>query len=236
MEQIMSSDKKPKKVSVINTAKLFFNKFPYKIVFELDRSLLVVNTGRVNYRGSVWSNLSSVRADLIRRVKNKIPEGMDHRGRAEDLRYSLFIDDISVFENLTTVMKDWVVEVSMPSNETHLQLMKDNHRIRVRKTLFLKKYRFKVNIKSTWDNTFHDFVELRDWLDNLAHEDDVDRWEPSSSLRRMFRDIDKKLSRYRYVNSTYSIYMNDEEDVMMLQLWLNKHYDSAEKVVLISET
>jgi hypothetical protein len=29
--------------------------------------------------------------------------------------------------------------------------------------------------------------------------------------------------------------MNDEEDVMMLQLWLNNHYDSAEKVVLISE-
>jgi hypothetical protein len=235
MEQIMNSDQKPKKVSVINTARLFFNKFPYKIVFELDKSLLVRSNNRISYRGSVWSNLSSIRSDLIRRIKYKIPEGVEHRGRAEDIRYSLFIDDHAVFENILDTMKDYVVEVSMPTNETHLQLMKDNHRIRVRPTLFLKKYRFKVNIKSTWDNTFTDFAELRDWLDNLKHEDDVDRWELGGSLRRMFRDIGKNISRYRYVNSAYSIYLSDEEDVMMLQLWLNNYYDSAEKVVLISE-
>jgi hypothetical protein len=154
------------------------------------------------------------------------------------MHYSIFIKDETLFEELLIKLQSCVTEVAVPSSAEHRQLMEDNHRVRVRPTLFLGKYRFKVNIRNNWDNKFTDFEQLQSWLENLENEDDVDRWQPNSPLERLFQEIKQKVankSRYRYVYSKLSIYMNDDQDVMMLQLWLNNHYDGAEKAVLISE-
>lgn len=238
MARIMNSDKILKRIKVHNTARLFYNKYPYKIVFKIDESLLIRNSSRPTYRSSNWANHLELRYDLIRRVTNKMPDDTDFRSRFEDLHYSVFIKDESLFEELLIKLQDCVTEVSIPSSPEHRQLMEDNHRVRVRPTLFLGRFRFKVNIRNNWDNKFEDFEKLQDWLENLEHEDDVDRWQPNAPLERLFQEIKEnsaKKNRYRYVYSKLSIYMNDDQDVMMLQLWLNKHYDSAEKAVLISE-
>lgn len=238
MAQIMNSDKILNRIKVYNTDRLFYNKYPYKIVFKIDESQLIKSNIRPHYRSSNWANHLELRYDLIKRVKNKMPADADYRGRFEHMHYSVFVKDETLFEELLTKLQDCVTEVSIPSSVEHRQLMEENHRVRVRPTLFLGKYRFKVNIRNNWDNKFEDFEQLQIWLENLQHEDDVDRWQPNAPLDRLFREIKEnsaKKNRYRYVYSKLSIYMNDDQDVMMLQLWLNKHYDSAEKAVLISE-
>lgn len=233
---IMNSDKILNRIKVVNTARLFYNKYPYKIVFKIDESQLIENTRRPNYRGNNWANHLELRYNLIKRVKSKMPEDTDFRSRFEHMHYSVFVKDDVLFEELLTKLQDCVTEVSVPSSIEHRQLMEDNHRIRVRPTLFLGKYRFRVNIKNTWDNKFTDFAQLHDWLENLECTEDLDRWQPNSPLDRVFQELQEPVQRkYRYVYSKLSIYLNDEQDVMMLQLWLNKHYDSAEKAVLISE-
>lgn len=238
MVWIMNSDKVLDRIKIHSTARLFYGKYPYKIVFGIDESQLIKNTQRVAYRRSDWANHLELRYNLIKRVKNKMPAGTDFRSRFEYLHYSVFVRDQAVFEELLTTLQDCVTEVSIPSSEEHRQIMEDNHRIRVRPTLFLGKFRFRVNIKNNWGNKFAEFEKLQDWLENLEQSDSLDRWQANSPLERLFLEIKQQTSqrnRYRYVYSKLSIYLNDEQDVMMLQLWLNNHYDSAEKVVLLSE-
>jgi len=239
MVLIMKLGKFPESVRVNHTVKLFYRKYSYRACFKIDTSLIVESTISRNWYGSRrHSNVTQLRADLKRKIESKIPDGADFRLRCEHSVVSVYLNDETLFDDLVSKMRERLHEVTIPANESHKTVMNENHRIRVRERLFYDTFRFKVKIKNTWSERFNDFDGLKQFLDNLEVDQyNNTRWKANDPLRRVFLMTEEERSRpkYRYISSSFGVYLNDEQDVMMLQLWLNKHYDSAEKVVLISE-
>jgi hypothetical protein len=230
--------KQSPKIKVQNTVKLFYSIFSYRICFTVDQSkLLTSNTRNTWYNRNNYSNLRSLRNDLKRAIIYKLPDELECRFRDEGLIVTMYLNDEGVFNDLVSKFGDQITEITAPVNQTHKDILNQNHRIRVRKTLFYDKFRFKVCIKNTWSEKFNDFVTLKEWLENLDDDENTLRWMASLPLRKIFDKIDasgsSKLTIYSW--SSYSIFLNDEQDVMMLQLWLNNNYDSVEKVVLLTE-
>ena len=234
----MTLSKFPKGIIVSTTVKMYYKKYAYKICFTVDDELVIKsNISRGWYGQYSLSNILPLQIELKRRVIDKLPDELDCKFRAEHKIVTMYLDDEAIFEDLVARLHHCITEVSIPANNGHRQLMMDNHRIRVRNTLFLKQYRYKVNIKNGWTWKFTEFDSLKSWLDALENEDET-RWCASAPLASVLAMTTEQRSapRFRYRYSSFSIYLNDEQDVMMLQLWLNNYYDSVEKAVLISET
>lgn len=228
----------PTGIKVKYTVKRFYRSFSYRICFKIDESELVysqVNRGWYGGRRPN-SNLLQLRNDLRYRIIDQLPDELECKLRCEGENVSMYINDQTIFEDLVNRLSSSIYEVSIPVSDSHKQVMEDNHRVRVRKKLFHNKYRFKVNIKSSWTDRFANFENLYSWLQNLE-DSEGDRWAANNPLKRVFRIIDTngKYNETRYYQHNYAVYLNDDQDVMMLQMWLHHYYDSAEKAVLISE-
>jgi len=202
-----------------------------------DDKIIKSNVGRGWYGNYNRTNLYSLQTELKRKVIDNLPDELECKFRAEHKTVTMYLDDEAIFQDLIERLHYCITEVSVPTNNSHRQLMIDNHRIRVRNTLYLKQYRYKVNIKNGWTWKFTDFDSLKSWLGALDNEDGT-RWCANSPLASVLAMTSEQRSapRFRYRYSSFSIYLSDEQDVMMLQLWLNNYYDSVEKAVLISET
>lgn len=234
MEQTMSF---LKGLKVKHTVKQFYRTFSYRICFKIDESLLVYSQTRSSWYGRhPQSNLTQLRKDLRYKIIDQLPDDLECKLRSEGRYVTMYLNDEAVFEDLVTRLKPSIFDVSVPLNDSHKQIMEENHRIRVRKKLFHNKFRFKVNIKSSWNDKFAEFENLHAWLHNLDDESGI-RWAPNNPLKKVFRIIDSrgKYNETRYYWHNYAVYLNDDQDVMMLQMWLHNYYDSAEKAVLISE-
>lgn len=238
MVRTMILSKFPKGIIVSTTVKMYYKKYAYRICFTVDEDNIInSNLDRTWYGHSSRMNLFTLQTELKRKIIDKLPDELECKFRAEHKTVTMYLDDEVIFEDIVGRLHHCITEVSVPANNSHKQLMMDNHRIRVRNTLFLKQYRYKVNIKNGWTWKFTEFDSLKSWLDALDNEDGT-RWCASSPLADVLAMTAEQRAapRFRYRYSSFSIYLSDEQDVMMLQLWLNTYYDSVEKAVLISET
>jgi hypothetical protein len=234
----MTLSKFPKGIIVSTTVKMYYKKYAYRICFTVDDDRIIKsNLVRGWYAPYTRTNLYSLQTELKRKIIDHLPDELDCKFRGEHKIVTMYLDDESIFNDLVERLHYCITEVSVPTNNSHKQLMMDNHRIRVRNTLFLKQYRYKVNIKNGWTWKFTEFDSLNSWLNSLENEDGT-RWCASSPLASVLAMTPEQRAapRFRYRYSSFSIYLNDEQDVMMLQLWLNNYYDGVEKAVLISET
>jgi hypothetical protein len=234
----MALNKFPKGIRVYTTEKLYYKKYAYRICFTVDDDKIVRSNIERGWYGSYSrTNIISLQNELKRRIIDKLPDDLECKFRSEQKYVTMYLDNSEIFEDLIDRLQNCIIEISVPASENHKQLMLDNHRIRVRRTLFLKQYRYKVNIKNSWTWKFNDFDSLKNWLDAMDNEDGT-RWSANSTLATAMAMTPEQLSapRFRYRYSAFSIYLNDDKDVMMLQLLLDNYYDSVEKAVLISET
>jgi len=234
----MTLSKFPKGIIISTTAKMYYKKYAYRICFTVDNDNILKSNIRGGWHGHFSrTNLFSLQTELKRKIIDNLPDELDCKFRAEQRTVTMYLDDEAIFHDLIERLHYCITEVSVPTNNSHRQLMIDNHRIRVRNTLYLKQYRYKVNIKNGWTWKFTEFDSLKSWLDALDNEDGT-RWCANSPLASVLAMTPEQRSapRFRYRYSSFSIYLSDEQDVMMLQLWLNNYYDSVEKAVLISET
>lgn len=227
----------PKGIKVRYTIKQFYKSYSYRICFKVDEEKLVYSKVSRGWYGSQQrSNLLQLRRELKYTIFDHLPDSLECKFRGEGKYVTLYLNDDSVFKDTVSKLSYCIEEVSIPTNENHKQVMEDNHRVRVRQKLFHNKYRFKVNIKNTWNDRFTDFEKLHSWLHNLENPAG-DRWMANIPLARIFKLIDQhgKNTSNKIYWSSYGVYLNDDQDVMMLQMWLHNYYDSAEKAVLISE-
>lgn len=228
----------PDHLVTIVTERIFYKKFSYKICFRIDETELSKLKTVVNYKisHSYWTGRTVLRESLRKKITNILPENVDYRTRSEGEIVTLFIDNDDVALDIVNKLVENVKEIHLPLNDSHKKLILDNHRNRVRKTLFHNKFRYKVNIKNDWNERFRKFDELKTWLDSMGGIDDT-RWMPNSPLGSVFKmsDAERTKPKFRYRFSNYAMFLNDEQDLMMLQLWLHEWYWYTEKAVLISE-
>lgn len=221
------------KARIVYTERTFYKKYSYKLCFVIDYTPLSGLTARSS---QYWSTRTTLRRDLRKKLVAAMPD-VDYRTREEGRNVNIFLDDDAVANMITLKFQESLEEVHMPLNEQHKQLMHGNHRIRIRNKLFYNKYRYKVHVKNFVLNRFTNFEKLKYWLNSLDVENDENRWAANNPLKSAFDMSEEERTKPKFVYrfSDFAVFLNEEQDVMMLQLWLNEWYGGTEKAVLISE-
>lgn len=238
--QIMKLDdiKLPAGIKVKFIQKQYYKKYFFKLLLQID-TLMPSGIPAMSSTSSYWStpgdryrNSFEVRRRqnaLINKIKSLLTN-YDVKFRSEYTNVAVFFNDEEVLKILVSSIKERIVEFHRPLNEAHKDVIVDNRRIRVRKTLFEDRFKFKVYLTNSWKVREKRYAEFKDWLDGIEDTDGT-RWSTNATLTRMF---DTRYS-LRSMGYTVAIYLNDPEDLMMCQLKFNDQIQYIEEAVLLSD-
>lgn len=228
--------KLPDRVKVKFIQKQYYKKYFFKLLLQIDTS----NVPNAAYLAkSYWAPTFErhQKSYEIRRRQNALANKIktllvnhDAKFRSEHTDIAVFFNDEEVLKILVDDVKDRIVEFHRPLNEAHKDVIDQNRRIRVRKTLFEDRFKFKVYLTNSWKVREKRYIDFKEWLTDMD-DTNGDRWATNSTLTRMFD------SRYtlRSMGYTVAIYLNDPEDLMMCQLKFNDQILYIEEAVLLSE-
>jgi hypothetical protein len=230
--------KLPAGVKVKFIQKQYYKKYFFKLLLQIDTST-VPSTSAPFISKSYWASpLERQRSSYeIRRRQNSLANKIktllvnhDAKFRSEHTDIAVFFNDEEVLKILVDGVKDRIIEFHRPLNEAHKDVLDQNRRIRVRKTLFEEQFKFKVYLTNSWKVREKRYADFREWLQDME-DADGNRWATNSTLTRMF---DPKYT-LRAMGYTVAIYLNDPEDLMMCQLKFNDQIQYIEEAVLLSE-
>ena len=231
----------PAHVKVTATEKKYFNKYAFRVEFTVDKSLLIPNA-KQNGRGwrinNNWTNFKEIKEQLtsalvraFAEVEKTLGSEVDCRLRSEGYVINVYFAEIEILDIFisTPDLAPLIKQITAPINKQHLTSLQDSKVIRFRKSLFLRKYTYKVYLKPGFAISAAERGKINSWLDE-TYSNDKERVELNPQLRRHLVDA---LSS-RYWSSRYVIYFTDETDLMMCQLRLNEHISLVEHAVLLS--
>jgi hypothetical protein len=230
MAQIMNLDniQLPARCKVKYTQKMYYKKYIYKLIFEVDKNKLIRSQGKQTYYYAKYISYTN-RMQLINDLLKSIDQHMtndDYRLRSESIRISLFTSDINDVVSLIANMPDRLVEFERPYNDNHVQILDNFRKVVVRPSLFEKEYKFKIYLR--YDHKMREirYSPVQQFLENLDG-----KWTVNSTLTRFFNT--KMVG--RHMGYTAAVYLNSAEDLMMFQLRFNEDIAKIEEAVLISE-
>lgn len=229
MVQIMKLDDLivPKGCKVKYTQKMYYSKYIYKMVFEIDRSKLIkseVQSWR-SIRNYHYTNRLALIHDLLKELKKNIKND-DYRIRAENCSISLFTNSLDDINQLITSFSKNAIELYRPLNEQHVEVMDKFRKVVVRQSLFNKDYKFKIYLRFSFELRENRYKDVREFLENLDGE-----WAVNHILDRFFHT---KMGG-RHLGYTAAVYLNKVEDLMMFQLKFNNDINKIEEAILLSE-
>lgn len=157
----------------LKTSKLFYNKWPYKLVVRL------AGTGSVKREGCTktmeycklpdwgkWQEINKQELSLFcKRFKQF--EDKEIQLRVEYRNMSIFCDDETMLDKMTQELQFWVCEIWKPESAADLAVLKASRARKVMCDLLPHgKYQYRVKIKSMMDlNTRANF---QNWINNYG--------------------------------------------------------------------
>jgi hypothetical protein len=234
MEQIMKLDdiNLPSHVKVSFIQKQYYSKYFCKLVLQIDKS----KVSQSIYRDYGWKwnraryqEIATLSKNLCTQIEI-ILKDLEFKIRRENTEVSIFFNDESVVELLVKNLKGRIIELYRPLNEAHKEVVVESRRIRVRKSLFEKCFKYKVYLVTRWELREDRYKEFKDWIDTMDNPFE-ERWKLNTGLYRMFNP---KAS-VRSAGYTMAIYLNDPEDLMMCQLKFNDKIQYIEEAVLLQD-
>ena len=242
----------PANVTVKVTEKQYFNKYPFKIELEASAEKSAQHAAYIaGARIHSWEfrkrTASKVKTEITNKLTRIIDEvellsgnTYDYRLRQEGHTVSIYFSDITIMHLvLNSSLKRKIKALYKPYNDNHLAKMSVETRVRVRKSLFLGKYKFKTYLNVMLARKL-DLADLGVWLQNSYPEENRYELNPGMKYaidRSKFyaaQQTQQKMRSWQY-NTVLAIYVNDETDLMMLHLRLNNYISYAEEAVLVSE-
>jgi hypothetical protein len=207
---------------------MYYKKYIYKLIFEVDRAKLIKSTSKQNYFYSKYhsySNRMQVISELLKRIDQHVTSD-DYRLRAENVRVSLFTSDINDVVSLITNMPDRLVEFERPYNDNHIEIMDNFRKVVVRNSLFEKEFKFKIYLKYDFKMRETRYAGVQNFLESLDS-----KWSVNSTLNRFFNTA----MTGRHIGYTAAVYLTSAEDLMMFQLRFNEDIVKIEEAVLVTE-
>lgn len=244
----------PPSVTIKIPEKSYFKKYTFKVEFEATREKeahkerMAQQTKASGYgynsygswrfsRPDMWSvkrEVTNKFTTLLAEYEEKNDIKFDYRIRQEGYTVSVFFSDPVILELIfQDKLKSKVTTVYKPINENHLAKMEIEKRARVRKTLFLNEFRYKLYLKPYLMRKTN-VSDIETWLqENFPEESRV---KVNPGLKIAFLNKDNKSGKYTWqYNTTLAIYFNDETDLMVAKLRLHDYISHVEEAVLISE-
>lgn len=183
-------------MKTFNITKLFYNKFPYKLV--------LVEPGIAPVKGTL-SQQRLLEKNLLALAK-AVKENKDNqRVRREGRRYSFFFKDYSFFEKVVKKFHLLLIEFHRPANKDILNLLERNRRIEVKKSLPYE-CRYKIYIKTYIRPHDAQFDSIMNFVRNQG-----DKVILTNSVKRV---LEKKSG---YCPNSY-FYVKDSKTLLMIQM------------------
>lgn len=206
--------------------KMYYQKYIYKLRFEIDRSQLVRSKHSGRYYSWVeYANKRSLINQLSKSINNQLKD-YDYKIRTESFGLGVFTSDSNVVASLITNPPGKLLELIRPLNDKHIDIIDNHRKVVVRKTLFNKEFKFKVYLKYNQEMVENRYLPFKEFL-----SESVQQWSVNKELVRLFSD-DMRKFRYGY---TRAVYLNSSEDLMMFQLKFNDYISKVEEVILLSD-
>lgn len=217
----------PESVKQYFITRKYYKKYFYKISLEIDRTLIRPSTAGFYYPFNRRSGLQDAQQSLLREICNLPVNDADCKVRTELRIVSVFTNDVEFIEEIFDKLGHRVIEFHSPKSDSHKEVLDQSIRIRVRKTLFENKFKYKIYFSQGWKYRSDNYSDIKDWLDNMEDADGT-RWSTNSTLKQHFNQTPG------YKGYTVAVYLNDEQDLMMCQLKFHHEIQFIEEAVLIS--
>ena len=223
----------PPKVHIIT--RLYWQKFPYCAELDFAKMLAPTNTKSMwSSYGSRWHDgFTASRGKLGAKVKALIPTDKNlARVVRPYYQWKVYFLNESDFDAFLVEMKKLEKEVAVtglwkPESNEQLELLKQDHKIVTRDSLFYDKYTWKITFKPGYK--LDDKDELVDWINEIYKTDDV---VVKGDYSQTWQS-----PRYRFCNGNHIpiLYLNDEDDVMMAKLIYTSSIKKIEKAVILAD-
>jgi len=216
----------PNSVKQFSLERKYYKKYFYKIVIEVNMSKIKPGVPRI-YHPWGFSALYSARQELLKEIIALPIQDADCKIRSENRWVSVFTNDTKFIELLFSYLGHRIVEYHRPVSNIHKEVVDQNRRIRVKKYLFEKVFKYKVYFSQDWKHRTDGYSAVKDWLDGLENTNNT-RWAVNATLRQYFNNTPG------YKGYTVAVYLNEQEDLMMCQMRFHSEIQYIEEAVLIS--
>ena len=207
-------------MQILNTNKLFYGKWPYKIVCGVKGAWAFrYSPDCRRHTKNHWaddSQLSRFAQDFV----NLNIENQNIKIRVEGSCFNIFCRDDEILSVIKNHLKKWITTVYEPANNIEKQYLIDNgNRKILRNSLPLNKYRYKLYLNPHTDYDIR--LKFWDWLSR--YEDD-----------RMYISRDSKhwlLNHIGWIPAPF-LYVKEKQDLSMVCLYLGNNLKKVEEFVL----
>jgi len=175
------------------TQKIFYRKFPYKIVIcrKYNIKNKSWNLGWTPKKSMIWLNKNNVNYRSNCRLRR--------RGSKITATMRLFLENESDYNTCLNKWKKHITAVVRPLNENHENTLKNNEKIIIRPTLLYGKFRYVVRFR--WPRNLKESKELKEWL--------LDNFSPSNESCQF---------KLRLSNWRPKVYINDLGELTLIKL------------------
>lgn len=198
---------------LVNTKKLFFSQYPYKVTLNF----IGIPTNKRHARFSETMNDIWV---WIKKTYNKTR--YETWKKDWDIRVSESYNIVHIYfrnyihiEQFMARFNEYIEIYERPENNEQLELLKNEDKIIIRDSLYYNMFRWRVQCKI---KNFHDCDEISEWLNEYGENAGWDSYKD-----------------WVFTSSSGSIYLKDEKQILLLRLGIGNKMKFVEKVILKSE-
>ena len=229
-------------MKTLETKKLFYRRYPYKVACLIDGAYHVSRYG-TNYAVSKaleWDRKYGSQAGWVGfsyKGKPKLDvtelenfclavrpflEDENIRVRAEGKHFNLFCLDQATYDEIHKSLKEWAYELTAPKSDKDLKYLLANKAIKVLvDKLPYEKYKYKIVLKPNLKADQR--AKLAGWVSKYSEEELL----PSPSTKRWFSD------KVKYVQDPF-IYVAEDGMRTLVELYLGPNKSRTEEFVLRS--
>jgi len=192
-------------MQIFKTSKLFFGKFPYKIVLS--------KSGNADH--PMWEHGWTPKYchkwikdnKISHRVYTKMNSGRV-KTRHVSMFMSIFVENEADCKKILSQFSKNVASVTKPVDITHIDVLKDNTNIIIRNSLLYKRFRYVVC-----------FTKKYHYLQQVFEEDELNLWMSENFLKDV-KDGEIKWDRFKWHQSGWNprLYLSDEDDLVLVKL------------------
>lgn len=159
-------------MKILKVGKLFYGKFPYKVLFQRTERINdpSYHQGWTIFNCKTWLDENSIHHRMYSQVLKKRLKS----GKMVTVKASVFLMKRDDVDALIKRWPSWAESLTEPFSEDHIDILRENTKIIIRKTLMYRRYRYVVRFHRTWNDPLTDIDE---WiLNNLDSSDQKIKW------------------------------------------------------------
>lgn len=156
-------------------SKLFYNKYAYKLVLSMTMPYIDYKSQKNDwtvFNCKRWLADNNIKYRMYSDI-NTIKGRKRHSNSTVTITSKIYVDNKASYDLCLHRWKSVITEISIPRDDNHLSLLKDNATVVIRDTLIYKKYKYAITLIKKWND---DLSTVFEWIeDNFINQTDTSR-------------------------------------------------------------